>query len=153
MKTLIINKNDAVFYLDSNGKWHNKYGEFKKKSISKYFHNSIHKDESGFHLKQINGDILEKVYFHYEDTALFVFNIDINSKTNEMELILNTGKKILFTPENLFIKNDMLYMKLDDDIIKFNESCLIKMSKFIDNEKNQYFLNYNNNKYKIIQES
>jgi len=42
-----------------------------------------------------------------------------------MELILNTGKKILFTPENLFIKNDMLYMKLEDDIIKFNESCLI----------------------------
>jgi len=33
MKTLIINKNDAVFYLDSNGKWHNKHGEFEKKAF------------------------------------------------------------------------------------------------------------------------
>ena len=148
-KTIIIPKEEAVFYLDSNGKWQNQHGEFQKKSISDYFHASIQKDEFGYHLCQVNGDILEKVYFRHEDTALFVFNIARNPETNELILKLNTGLEFIIEPEQLFIKNDFLYLKKGSDLIKFSERCLMQLSKFIEEINNRFFLNYNDRKYSL----
>jgi hypothetical protein len=68
---IIIPKERAIFWLDKNGRWHNAHGEFEHKKIIDYFHSSIKRDENGYYLFQKRGDVQEKVYFHYEDTALF----------------------------------------------------------------------------------
>ena len=136
-KHLIISKEDAAFRLNQNGKWINQSGEFQHKKIIDYFHASIRKDKNGYHLYQEHGDRIEKVYFYYEDTALFVF--DIVAEGNDMMLVLNTGKKIKLQPENLFIKDDHLYMNTDDDRIKFTERTLTQISKYIDSDGDHYY--------------
>ncbi len=39
------------------------------------------------------------------------------------------------------------------DLIKFDEKCLLKISKFIEYVDDQYFININNRKYKILMEN
>ena len=72
---IVISKEDAIFWLDKNGRWHNAHGEFQHKKIIDYFHSSIQKDEKGYYLFQERGNLREKVYFHYEDTALFAVDL------------------------------------------------------------------------------
>jgi len=49
---IVISKDDAVFWLNANGRWHNAHGEFQHKKIIDYFHSSIQKDEKGYYLFQ-----------------------------------------------------------------------------------------------------
>ena len=146
-RQIIIPKKDAVFRLDKNGRWHNQSGVFKHKKIIDYFHASIRKDKNGYYLFQSHGDCTEKVYFNYEDTALFVF--DIISENDNIILVLNTLKKIKLQPRNLTIKDDNLYIHTDDDRIKFAERALIKISGYIDYEDNQYFLRVSDGRFLI----
>ena len=71
----VISKDKAVFWLDKNGRWHNAHGKFQHQKIINYFHSAIKKDAKGYYLFQDRGDFREKVYFHYEDTPLFVVRI------------------------------------------------------------------------------
>ena len=75
IKEIVISKEDAVFWLDKNGCWHNDAGKFRHKKIIDFFNRSIRKDADGFHLCQLRDNCVEKVYFPYEDTALFVFDV------------------------------------------------------------------------------
>ncbi len=106
LKVKVIPKEKAVFWLDKNGRWHNKDGTFEHKKIIKFFHSSIKKDKNGYYLSQDLGTHTEKVYFKYEETALFVFDIIKNKE--EIILVLNTKKRIRLEPEKLFIKEDSL---------------------------------------------
>ena len=73
-KEFVVPKEKAVFWLDAYGRWHNEHGVFEHKKIISYFHSSIRKDAEGYYLFQKHNDhTIEKVYFKYEDTALFVF--------------------------------------------------------------------------------
>jgi len=146
-RQIIISKKDAVFRLDKNGKWHNQYGVFKHKKIIDYFHASIQKDKNGYYLFQSQGDTTEKVYFNYEDTAIFVF--DIIPENDNIILVLNTRKKIKLQPRNLFLKDDNLYMHTNDDRIKFAERALAKISEYIDYEDSQYFLRVSEGRFLI----
>ena len=74
-KIIEIPRDEAVFRLDGNGCWHNADGKFRHKKIIDYFHSSIKRDQKGYHLCQAHDNIIEKVYFHHEDTALFVFDV------------------------------------------------------------------------------
>ena len=146
LQKIIIPKEKAVFWLDKNGFWHNKYGKFQHKKIIDYFHASIKKDKDGYYLGQVRDDFREKVYFHYEDKALFVFDV---IKENDLKLVLNTKKQIKLNPKNLYIKDDNLYMSVKDDVIKFTEQSLMKISDLLEYEGDQYFIRIENRRYEI----
>jgi len=146
LRKIIIPKEKAVFWLDKNGFWHNKYGKFQHKKIIEYFHVSIKKDKDGYYLGQVRDNCREKVYFHYEDKALFVFDV---IKDNDITLVLNTKKQIKLKPKNLYIKDDNLYMSIRDDAIKFTEHSLMKISDLLEYEGDQYFIRIENRRYEI----
>jgi len=148
LKEIIIPKDKAVFWLDKHGRWHNEHGEFQHKKIIHFFHSSINKDENGYYLGQTRGDSFEKVYFHYEDTALFIVDIIENP---DITLVLNTQKKVKLKPAELFVKDDDLYVQNGEDKIKFAERGLMKISKFLEFEDDQYFITLKNKRIRINQ--
>ena len=145
---IVISKDDAVFWLNANGRWHNAHGEFQHKKIIDYFHSSIQRDEKGYYLFQERGNLREKVYFHYEDTALFAVDL---IKDEDITLILNTKKQLKLKPKNLFTKNDNLYMRLGQETIKFVERGLMKISDLLEFKDDQYFIKVKNRRYCIDQ--
>ncbi len=146
---VVIPKEKAVFWLDKEGFWRNEAGRFRKKKIIDHFHASIKKDEQGYFLTQDKGGIKEKVYFPYEDTALFVF--DMKPEDNGFLLVLNTGEKILLDPETLYTKNDMLYFVTESgEIVKFAERALMKIAPFIEEKDGDLHLKAGNRLYRIV---
>ncbi len=143
---IVIPKEKAVFWLDKNGRWHNAHGEFEHKKIIDYFHAAIRKDAQGYYLYQERDNILEKVYFHYEDTALFAVDF---VKDPEPTLILNTHNQIALKPKSLFIKKDSLYMKHGTETIKFTDRGLLKISDLMECEGEKYFVKVKHKRYKI----
>jgi len=145
---IIIPKDQAIFWLDKNGRWHNAHGEFEHKKIIDYFHSSIKRDENGYYLFQKRGDVQEKVYFHYEDTALFAVDL---IKDKDTTLVLNTRKQVRLMPRNLFIRSDNLYMRMREETIKFTERGLMKISDLLEYDNDQYFIKVKNRRYRILQ--
>ena len=143
---IVIPKEKAVFWLDENGRWQNVHGEFQHKKIIDYFHSSIQKDEKGYYLFQERDNLREKVYFHYEDTALFVVDL---IKDNDITLTLNTKRRVKLKPKNLFTRNDNLYMRMGKETIKFSERGLMKISDFLEFSDEQYFIKVKNRRYRI----
>lgn len=133
-KQIIISKEDAVFWMNKNGDWYNEHGKFEHPKIIKYFNASIKKDDKGYHICQKTDELIEKVYFHYEDTALFVSDIKINE---DILLILNNTDIIKLDPEQLFSRDDSLYLQTPEHQIKFKDRALLKISKFIDEKEGQ----------------
>lgn len=146
VKTIEIPANQAVFWLDANGSWHNSDGKFRHKKIIDYFHASIRRDDKGYHLRQAHEHYIEKVYFNYEDKALFVF--DVLPQT-DIILVLNTKRKVKLRPRRLFTHNDGLYMHLGDEIIKFAEQGLIKIAPFLEEDGDRLFIRSKNRRYRI----
>ena len=145
-KEIIIPKEDAVFWMDENGRWHNEHGTFQHPKVVGYFHSSICKDKDGYYLSQEHDDFFEKVYFRYVETPLFVFDV---IKGDEIILLLNTKNQVPLNPENLFMKDDRLFMQLDGEIIKFTEQSLVKLMNYIDEENGQTVFRLNNQNYPI----
>lgn len=146
LKEVIIPKDKAVFWLDTNGYWHNQHGKFQHKKIVDYFHASIRKDMDGYYLSQTTEDYKEKVYFHYEDTALFVFDI---IKDNDITLVLNTGRKIKLKPRKMLMQGDSLYIHVEKEFIKFVKRGLLKISDLMEQDGDTYFIKVKNRRYKI----
>ena len=143
---IVIPKEEAVFWLDKNGCWHNANGKFQHKKIINYFHSCIQRDQNGYYLYQENERIREKVYFAYEDQALFVFDV---LRKNEVTLVLNTKKHVRLKPRCLFTKNDSLYMQMGEETIKFAEQGLIKIARYLEDEEGQLYIRSENRRYKI----
>ena len=149
-KEIVVPKQDAVFWLDAFGRWHNEHGVFEHKKIINYFHSSIRKDAGGYHLFQKReGNIVEKVYFTYEDTALFVFDLKTKENSDEVRLVLNTKDEILLDPEALFIQNENLYMAHAGDRIKFVDRAMLKLTDRLLFDQDRYRLELGNNIYDI----
>jgi len=146
LKEWVITKEDAVFWLDKNGDWHNKHGKFQHKKIINYFHSAIKRDKDGYYLSQERDNFREKVYFHYEDSALFVFDV---IKAEDLILELNTKRRIKLKPRKLSIKEDSLYMTEGDEIIKFAEQGLMKISDLLEYENDLYFIRVKGRRYAI----
>jgi len=146
---IVIPKEAAVFYLDQHGFWrHREQGKFEHRKIINYFHSRIRKDENGYHLRQRLGNRVEKVYFHYEDTALFVFDV---IKGEEIFLVLNTQKKLRLNPKKLFVNGDSLYVNSGEHRIKFTDHSLIRISDLLDYEGDDYFITLRGRRHKIRQ--
>jgi len=147
LKIKVIPKEKAVFWLDKNGRWHNKDGAFEHRKIIKFFHSAIKKDKDGYYLSQDLDTHTEKVYFKYEETALFVF--DIIKHEEEIILVLNTKKRIRLEPEKLFIKDDSLYMNAGEELIKFDDRSMMKISDMLEFDEERYFIKIKDEKYQI----
>jgi hypothetical protein len=145
---ITIPKEQAIFWLDKNGRWHNAYGEFEHKKIIDYFHSSIKKDKNGYYLFQERENLREKVYFRHEDTALFAVDL---IKDSDITLILNTKKQIKLKPRNLYIRGDDLYMRMGEENIKFTERGLMKISDLLEYENDVYFIRIRNRRYRVPQ--
>jgi hypothetical protein len=135
-KKIVVSKENAVFGMDKNGCWYNEHGKFEHPKIIKYFNASIKKDENGYYVHQVTDEYEEKVYFPYEDTALFV--CDVKEK-EDILLILNTRDTVLLEPEQLFTREDNLYLQTSEHRIKFTSSALLKISKFMEEKDGQLF--------------
>jgi len=146
VKTIEIPREEAVFWLDGNGCWHNSDGKFRHKKIIDYFHASIKRDRKGYHLFQAHENYKEKVYFSYEDQALFVFDV---LETNDIVLVLNTKKQVKLRPRKLFVKGDGLYMHLGNEIVKFAEQGLMKISHCLEEKDGSLVIRAKNRRYKI----
>ena len=146
IKEKVISKENAVFWLDKDGRWRNAHGKFEHKKIIDYFHSCINRDQGGYYLSQAIGNCREKVYFPYEDQALFVFDI---IRQDDIILILNTKKQVALDPQSLFIRDDNLYMRMGDETVKFTEHGLIKMAPFLEDEGRRFFIRLDNNRYRI----
>jgi hypothetical protein len=147
LKEIVIPKEKALFRLDKHGFWHNKHGKFQHKKIIDYFHTCIEKDGDGFYLIQERDNYIEKVYFPYEETAYFVF--DVSKNNEEVVLTLNTKKQIKLNPDELFIREDDLYLTAGDDLIKFTEHTLMQISDLLEFEEDKYFIRLNDKRYDI----
>jgi hypothetical protein len=146
---IVIPKEAAVFFLDEHGRWrHKEQGKFEHRKIINYFHTCIRKDENGYHLRQRLGDRVEKVYFHYEDTALFVFDV---KKGEEISLVLNTQKKIKLRPEKLFVNDDNLYVNSGKHRIKFTDNSLVRLWDLLSYEGDDYLITIKDRRYRIRQ--
>ena len=146
IKEITVGKEDAVFWLDKNGCWHNDNGKFRHKKIIQYFHSCIRKDQLGYYLYQENGDYAEKVYFPYEDQALFVFDV---ISQDSITLVLNTKEQVRLKPRKLFTKNDSLYMQMGGEIIKFAEQGLIKIARYLEDDNDRLYIRIKGRRYKI----
>jgi hypothetical protein len=149
IKEIMVPKEESVFWMDENGRWYNQHGPFQHPKIVRYFHASIRKDRDGYYLTQEYDNIREKVYFSYTETPLFVFTV---IRGDEIILVLNTKKQVPLHPEDLFMKNDRLFMRLDGECIKFTELALIRLSDCIDEEDGQTVFRLNNRSYPLGRE-
>jgi hypothetical protein len=123
-KCICIPPEQAVFWLDGQGRWHNQGGPFRKKAIIDHFNAAIARDDRGYYVGQQRGAVEERVYFPYEDTALFVVDLIWDDPAR---LLLNTGGQAAMVAEDLFIRQDGLYAQLGDEVAKFAERALIKL--------------------------
>lgn len=143
---IVIAKDQAAFWLDKHGQWHSADGKFRHKKIIDFFHASIKKDKNGYYIGQTRGNYKEKVYFYYEDTALFVFDVVIDG---DITLILNNRQQVRLRPEKLSVRDDNLYMHLGEETIKFAEQGLMKISDLLEYKDDRYVIRVKNRKYKI----
>ena len=157
---VVIPREYALFRLDAQGYWRNADGKFKNKKIIDYFHQAIGRDSGGYFVSQDKGGIIEKVYFPYEDTAIFVFDVLFDPEvTTEVTtevvpaiaLVLNTGKRMPLNPEQLFIQNDNLYIQTDGETIKFSERALMKISARFEETEDQLQIRLGDTLYPIPQ--
>jgi hypothetical protein len=133
---IIIPKEEAVFWMDAQGRWCNQHGPFEHPRIIRYFNNAIEKDAKGYFVAQITEGAREKVYFRYADTPLFVVDI---GEQNPMVLILNTGRRLALDPNRLFIENDHLYLRAGDEQIRFSEQMLVRFANWIEERDDGLF--------------
>jgi hypothetical protein len=147
---IVIRREDAVFRLDRRGRWCNESGVFRNHRISEYFHSAIRRDAGGYFVCQERGNLTEKVYFPYEDTALFVTDLTLGPAVT---LRLNTRRQIELEPAQLFVAGDSLYLTAGDDRIKFTERALLKLSEVMDFTSEGYFIRIGGRRYRIRETS
>lgn len=128
-KQIVIPKEDAVFWMDAQGRWCNQHGPFEHPKIIRYFNSAIGKDAGGYFVAQIRDGFQEKVYFRYADTPLFVVEIEDN---DPLVLVLNTGRRFELEPQCLYIENDLLYLTVDDEKVKFHERILVRFADWLE---------------------
>jgi hypothetical protein len=147
IREVIIPKEEAVFWLDKAGCWRNAGGKFRNKKVIDYFHAAIGKDDAGYFVSHVRDDVVEKVYFRYEDTALFVLDVLMNETA--ITLVLNTGEYIPLDPGNLYIRDDNLYVLIHNEPVKFSERMMMRLSSFITEDEGLLFFKWNNQTYNL----
>ena len=123
---VVVPRDKAVFRLDARGRWCNRHGVFRNRRICDHFHAAIRRDAAGYHLRQELPDRVEKVYFPYEDTALFVVQVALG---DPVELTLNTRRRVALDPALLFVRGESLYLTLEGERVKFTERAMLRLAE------------------------
>lgn len=126
---VVIPRENAVFWMDDQGRWCNCHGRFEHRRIIDYFNKAIERDENGYFVTQVRGDIREKVYFPHGETPLFVVQV---AAWEPPQLTLNTGRLLPLDPHRLFVHADRLYLRMGDEIARFNDRALMAMMPYLD---------------------
>jgi hypothetical protein len=147
---IVIRRENAVFRLDRRGRWCNQFGVFRNRRISDYFHAAIRRDAEGYFVCQEHEHCIEKVYFPYEDTALFVVDVVLGA---EITLHLNTRRQLVLDPAQLFIAEDSLYLTAGDERVKFSERALMRLAETMDFTNEGYFILIGGRRYRIPENS
>jgi hypothetical protein len=147
---IVIRRENAVFRLDRRGRWCNAHGVFRNRKIIDYFHSAIRRDEDGYFVCQELENVTEKVYFPYEDTALFVFDVILCESAT---LVLNTKEEVPLSPETLYVADDSLYLRRGDERIKFTEAALLKLADALEFTEGAYYLRLPTGRFRIPEES
>lgn len=134
---IVVPKEQAVFWLDRRGRWCNAHGVFRNPRISEHFHRSIRRDARGYYVGQEHGGRIEKVYFPYEDTALFVREVVFGE---DIRLRLNTGVEIPLEPAELFAAGEALYATHGGERIRFTERAMVQLSRAMSASEEGLFL-------------
>ncbi len=127
-KQICVPREDAVFWMDQNGIWHNEHGKFEHPKVIRYFNASIRKDDHGYYVYQSTDEFDEKVYFPYVETAVFAVDVRIGET---VELVLNIHQTISIHGGDLLIRSDNLYLKTPEHLIKFTPKAMLKLARFI----------------------
>ena len=143
---IVIPREKAVFRLDRNGRWRNASGPFRNRRIIDYFNAAIRRDEGGYYVSQQLDHIFEKVYFPYEDTALFVVDVQLGE---QIILFLNTQRSLPLETDRLWIENDGLYLTDAGERIKFSDRALLKLADRLDFEQDAYFIRAGGGRHRI----
>ncbi|MBU2644935.1 MFS transporter permease [bacterium] len=143
---VVVPRENAVFWMDRHGFWNNEGGRFELKKIIRRFNTAIQKDTGGYFVTQINGDRREKVYFPYEDTALFAIDIQIQEI---LIMRLNTGRRLPLDPDKLYYHGESLYTVAEADWIKFSERSLLKIAPLVDFQSEPYIFHFKEKRYPI----
>ena len=130
---VVIPKEKAVFWMDGRGRWQNRHGRFEHRRIIDHFNRSIRRDDDGYFVTQVRGEVREKVYFPYEDTPLFIVRVSAEAP---LRLDLNTGETIPLDPAALFVESDQLYHKMGDARIKFSDRALVAIAPYLEEKAN-----------------
>jgi hypothetical protein len=147
---IVIRRENAVFRLDRRGRWCNAFGIFRNRRISEYFHAAIRRDADGYFVCQERENFIEKVYFPYEDTALFVVDVTLGP---EITLRLNTRRQMRLDPGQLFVANDSLYLRTGDERIKFTERALMKLAEVMDFASEGYSIRADGRSHRIREDN
>ncbi len=145
-KQIIVSREDSVFWMDENGVWKNEHGRFEHPKIIKYFNSSINKDDDGYYVCQVTDEFEEKVYFPYDETAVFAVDIKI---TEDVQVVLNIRSAVSLDDGRLFSKNDNLYLDTAQHLVKFSAQVLIKLSRFMKDIDGQMVLDINDRIYPV----
>jgi hypothetical protein len=129
IEVVVIPREQAVFRLDARGRWCNHHGVFRNRRISDHFHACIRRDAGGYHLRQEFADRVEKVYFPYDDTALFVVEVALRESVG---LTLNTRRRVDLDPGLLFVRGESLYITLEGERVKFTERAMLTLSEVME---------------------
>lgn len=147
---IVVPREKATFRLDRRGRWCNAFGVFRNRRISDYFHSAIRRDEGGYFVCQETDSRIEKVYFPYEDTALFVVDVVM---TGDILLLLNTHLQLPLDPTALFVSGDSLYLTRNGERIKFSERALLKLADVMDFTDQGYFIHVCGRRHRIPEAS
>jgi hypothetical protein len=143
---IVVPREKAVFRLDRRGRWCNASGVFRNRRISEYFHSSIRRDAGGYFVCQESDNRIEKVYFPYEDTALFVVDVVM---ADEIRLLLNTRRQLPLDPAALFVSDDSLYLTAEGERVKFSERALLRLADVMDFTDQGYFIHVFGQRHRI----
>jgi hypothetical protein len=126
---IVIPAQDAVFWMDSRGRWCNRHGPFRNPRIIDYFHRSIRRDADGYFVTQVRDGLREKVYFRHGETPIFAVDVRLS---HPPLLLLNTKRQIPLEPSSLWIRADTLFMKHGSEVVQFSERVMVKLSSLME---------------------
>ncbi len=145
---ITIRADDAVFWMDERGRWCNEHGPFENPKIIERFHRAIRRDAHGYFVTQERDGFREKVYFHYITTPLLA--VDARGKPPRM-LLLNTGDTIPIDPGALHIRDDTLFMSRGEELIRFSERAMVKLSACLEDTGDGLFFRQDGNRSRIVE--
>ena len=62
---------------------------------------------------------------------------------------LNSGEIVEVKPDLLFIHDDQLFHRYGEEIVKFSESALMQISRYIDSDADGYLLRWMGSTYRL----